>query len=196
VAGSLTALPLGTFDCFASVSVCVVGQGRVSWYELRRKLVAKDPWAVMQNFTVSIKLLLPRLLGCNMCPYCPHCNGDDECSPCLNKFGHAHRPLGGIAGLATGFGGSVEYQLNDNPHFHGNVHLVSLYQYMTLFEIAALMESNLISLQEISSWQSWVCREEHFDHDAHQASLPELETAWKQHNSDVRAWVSELRSLY
>jgi hypothetical protein len=109
-------------------------------YNIRRVLAAKDPWAVLQNFSVAIKFLLARLLGCSMCPFCPHCNQDsEECVPCSNRFGHNLRPMGGTSGLCVGFGGAVEYQQNDNPHFHGNAHLVSMYQYMSLHEIATLM---------------------------------------------------------
>jgi hypothetical protein len=93
--------------------------------------------------------------------------------------------MGGIAGLCVGFGGSVEYQQNDNPHFHGNLHLVSMYQYLSLHEIAVKMQENLVTMEEVVSWQSWVCREEYFDHDAHQAQLAILEKAWSQHNSDA-----------
>ena len=61
-------------------------------------------------------------------------------------------------GLSAGFGGAVEYQMNDDPHFHGNVHLVSMYQYLSLEEVAALMKMNAVTLEDIEQWQAWVCR--------------------------------------
>ena len=154
-------------------------------YDVRRALVAKDPWAVVQAFGISIRYMLPRLLGCRMCPLCPHCNVGRDHSACANKFGHNFLPMGGVAGLAAGFGGSVEYQLNDNPHFHGNAHLVSMYQYMSLHEIAELMQQNWVTLHDVAQWQAWVCREDHFDLDAHTNAQATLEKSWSIHNSDT-----------
>ena len=48
-------------------------------------------------------------------------------------------PMGGFAGLGVSLGGCVEYQQNDNPHFHGNLHLANIYQFKTLAEIAELI---------------------------------------------------------
>jgi hypothetical protein len=156
-------------------------------YDVRKVLVAKDPWAVIQNFTNSTKFLLPKLLGYKMCPLCPHCNVGTEHSPCANKFGHNLTPTGGVAGLSAGFGGAVEYQMNDDPHLHGNVHLVTMYQYLSLEEIAELMVQNIVTLENITQWQAWICRTEHFDQAKHDAALPELEKTWQQHNKDGRA---------
>ena len=69
-------------------------------------------------------------------------------------------PVGGSFGLAVGIGGSVEYQGNDDPHFHGNAHLVSAYQYKTLEEIADMMQANLLTLDDITTYQGCVCRED------------------------------------
>ena len=92
--------------------------------------------------------------------------------------------VGGSFGLAMAIGGSVEYQGNNDPHFHGNVHLVSVYQYKTIAEIADMMQANLLTLDDINTYQSWVCREDHFDLDEHNAALEELERRWNANNSD------------
>jgi len=93
-------------------------------------------------------------------------------------------PTGGFAGLGEAFGGSVEYQQNWNPHFHGNVHLVSIYQHKTITEIAEMIESNLVNLEALAKWQCWTHREDHFNHDSHQANLEVLEAQWNNGNRD------------
>ena len=69
-------------------------------------------------------------------------------------------PVGGSFGLAIAIGGSVEYQGNNGPHFHGNVHLVSVYQCKTIAEIADIMQASLLTLDDITTHRSWVCRED------------------------------------
>ena len=154
-------------------------------YTLRRIMAARDPSAVMQSFSVSIKYLLPRLLGMRMCPQCPHCNLDGCMAPCANAFGHNMLPMGGIMGLAVAIGGCVEYQGNDNPHFHGNVHLATVYQYKTLTEIAEMLQQNTLSLQDFTDFQNWICHDDHFDLEQHKKSLEDLEQKWCNNNSDA-----------
>ena len=115
-------------------------------YTLRRVIAARDPWAVMQIFTLSIKYVLPRLIGLQMCLDCPNCNTNKSTQTCSNTFGHNMMPMGGVFGLAVAIGGCVEYQGNDDPHFHGNLHKASVYQHKTLLEIAAMMEKNIFKL--------------------------------------------------
>ena len=66
-------------------------------------------------------------------------------------FGHNMLPASGLAGLGVAFGGSVEYQQNWNPHFHGNVHTASVYQHKTMTEIAEMMESNLLTFEALAT---------------------------------------------
>ena len=80
-------------------------------------------------------------------------------------------PSGGFQVLGVAFGGSVEYQQNWNPHFHGNVHTACVYQQKTMTEIAEMMESNLLKLETLAKYQSWMHREEHLDHDSHQSNI-------------------------
>ena len=146
-------------------------------YAVRQLIAARDPWAVVLNFTHSIKFVGARLQGIRMCPNCPRCNATD--TPCQNKFGHGMLPMGGLFGLAVAFGGAVEYQKNWNPHFHGNTHVASVYQHKTLQEIADLMSKALLDPQAVIDYQSWVCREDHFDHERHISALNHLERQWK-----------------
>ena len=89
---------------------------------------------------------------------------------------------GGLQGLGVAFGGSIEYQHNWNPHFHGNVHTACVYQHKTMTEIAEMMQSNLLTLETLAKYQSWMHREEHLDHDSHQANLQFFQEQWKDSN--------------
>ena len=155
-------------------------------YDVRRALIAKDPWAAMQNFAHCVKFLLPRLLGCNMCPYCPHCT-DCAMPSCRNSFGHSMTPTGGTMGMCVAFGGSVEYQMNDSPHLHANAYLATMYQYLSLVEVAQLMQDNLVQFADVVKWREWTCCEDYHDLAALEAALPSLEKCWANHNKDDAA---------
>ena len=77
--------------------------------------------------------------------------------------------------------------MNDNPHLHANVYLATMYQYLSLNEIADLMRNNIVQLQDVTTWQDWVCCEDYHDLAAHESKLPELEKHWSNHNSDEAA---------
>ena len=53
-------------------------------YTGRRALLSRDPLAVEEGFHVTIKVLLPLLLGIRMCPLCPACNANGSEHPCPN----------------------------------------------------------------------------------------------------------------
>ena len=144
--------------------------------------MATDPWAVVLSFCHLVTFLLPRALGMQMCPMCPRCNA--TLCPCSNAFGHNMLPTGGLQGLGVAFGGSVEYQQNWNVHFHGNVHTACVYQHKTMTEIAEMMESNLLTFETLAKYQSWMHREDHFNHDSHQSNLEFLEEQWKEGHRD------------
>ena len=38
-------------------------------------------------------------------------------------------------------------------------------------EIAEMMESNLLTFEALAKYQSWMHREDHFNHDSHQSNL-------------------------
>ena len=138
-------------------------------YKTGCEAMATDPWAVVLSFCHSVTFLLPHALGMQMCPICLRCNAG--LCPCSNAFGHNMLPTGGLPGLGVAFGGSVEYQQNWNPHFHGNVHTACVYQHKTMTEIAEMMESNLLNFEALAKYQSWMHREDHFNHDSHQSNL-------------------------
>ena len=80
--------------------------------------------------------------------------------------------------MVQGLGGAVEYQRSSDPHFHGNVHVICVYQHHNLEEIAKMVEDRLLTFENIHEFQRWVCREEHMLDDAHQKKLDDLEAGW------------------
>ena len=147
-------------------------------YDLRKAIQTADPMAVVESFKISIRFILPRVFGYRMCPYCPKCV-DTDC-PCSNKFGNNFEPWGGIAGLAAANFCAVEYQHTNNPHAHGHVHLVSVYQHKTLEEIKVLIEEKLLSPESIYDYQETLQRTDLFEHEKHEEQIPAIEEAWRQ----------------
>ena len=81
----------------------------------------------------------------------------------------------------------LEYQMNDSPHLHANVYMATMYQYLSLVEVAQLMQDNLVRLQDIVKWHEWVCCEDYHNLEAHEASLLAFEKLWTNHNKDDAA---------
>ena len=51
-------------------------------------------------------------------------------------------------------------------------------------EIAEMMESNLLKLETLAKYKSWMHREEHLDHDSDQSNLQLFEEQLKESNRD------------
>ena len=56
-------------------------------YKFRRIMTARDPMAVMDAYSLHIRLRLPRLCGQRACPRCPRCNEYGNQFSCQNRFG-------------------------------------------------------------------------------------------------------------
>ena len=141
-------------------------------YDLRRAATMRDPHSVVEGFLVNIKLRLAWLLGVRMCPDCPRCNEPDAHGRrygCQDKFGSNMRPMGGVVGAATALGGGAEHQQVGTPHFHLQVHVVCMYQYGTLQDIAEKFETGLVECKAVLDYQSWLHREDVLDVEEHAA---------------------------
>ena len=57
---------------------------------------------------------------------------------------------------------AVEYQGNNNPHAHGHVHLVSVYQHKTLEEIGELIKQKLLAPETLYEYQETLHRTSDF----------------------------------
>ena len=86
-------------------------------HEFRRICGARDPLAVIDAYTVNIRIRLARLLGLRMCPWCPRCN--TRAHPCQDRFGSNMMPMGGVLGAAMAFGSATEFQTASDPHVRG-----------------------------------------------------------------------------
>ena len=147
-------------------------------YDLRRAAAARDPHAVVEAYKVEILLRLAAVLGVRMCPRCPRCN--DSRVGCQDIFGNNMRPMGGVLGGMTAFGGATEHQGHGTPHFHANGHIVCAYQYGTLADIAAKIQRGELSVESLKAYQNWLHAEDVFDEAQHQEFLPNVETEWQQ----------------
>ncbi len=137
-------------------------------YDLRRLAAARDPLAVIEAHRLNVCFRLAWLLGLRMCPHCPRCN-DRGSWGCQDLFGSNMRPTGGILGGAVALEGGNENQTVGTPHFHGQVHLVCMYQFATMAEIAARIKEGLAATKDIKTFQEWYHVEWPLDEQAHDA---------------------------
>ena len=136
-------------------------------YDIRRVMTAEDPLAVVEAHRINICFRLAWLLGVRMCPSCPRCN---DCEwGCQDLNGSNMRPFGGILGGALAFEGGTEYQAKATPHFHGQVHVVCVYQFSTLKKIAAKIEEGLLLTHDMKSFQDWYHVERPLNDEAHES---------------------------
>ena len=149
-------------------------------YKMRRNVTCRDPWSVTQAFTCSIRFLLSVLLGTRACE---HCGLASKCH-CVDTYGQSCQPLGGALALVSAWGGAVEYQKSGAPHFHGNVHIVSVYEKHSLVEIAALIEQAALDPATVIEYQEYIHRCLHFDESGHAAEQEALEAAWRDNYAD------------
>ena len=142
----------------------------------------------MLHFDVSDRIVFAGLMGVKMCAHCPHCNNEDSKYPCQSKFGTNSLPFGGTAGFCDSLAQGIEHQGEGTPHAHGLLNFVTPYQHRSLYDIHKLIEAddNADALvTSIKVYSEHLHREDHYDHEGHQANLPELEKAWKNNYADA-----------
>ena len=146
----------------------------VPGYDLRRLLLAQDPLAAANAFAVQIRVILATVLGIRMCPHCPHCSQTEY--PCQDALGSSAELMGGLAGRADALFGAVECQKSSGClHLHFFLFVQRLHQYATMKEIAELLESNLVDIQELKQFLSNICCESYTDREKHLEQVPQLE---------------------
>ena len=166
-------------------------------YDVRRLATARDPLAVVEAHRLNICLRLAWLLGVRMCPQCPKCNAFPW--GCQDLFGSNMRPMGGLLGGCAAFGLGTEHQGQGTPHGHGQAHLVCIYQYATLLEIATLVEESLQKSKEsplvkdMRAFQKWLHAEEVLDPEeyAKEPDMAEREF-WKGYAGKEHAAMSQI----
>jgi len=87
-------------------------------------------------------------------------------------------PMGGVLGGAVALGAATEHQGHGTPHLHGEVHIVCIYQYSTLQEIAERIKEKLFDPASVLDFHAWLHREEPFNEQAHESVQKRVEDAW------------------
>ena len=128
-------------------------------HDLRKLATARDPLAVVEAHRLNVCLRIAWLLGCRMCPECPRCNSGPW--GCQDLFGSNMRPTGGVLGGVAAFELGTEFQQMGTPHGHGQAHVVCLYQFATLQDVAKAVEEgfkatrSMVLVDDMRSFQDW-----------------------------------------
>ena len=78
--------------------------------------------------------------------------------------------MGGIPAI----GGGVEHQGFGTPHFHFDAHVVCIYQYGTLQEIADKIKNQMLDPASVKRYQQRLHCEGILDNDTHTEFLPRV----------------------
>ena len=150
-------------------------------YDIRRLAAARDPLAVVEAHRLNVCLRLAWLLGARMCPECPRCNASDHGWGCQDLFGCNLRPTGGIIGGMPAFACGNAHQGHGTPHAHGQAHVVCIYQYASLREIAERIDKGLRLTKDVGlvedmrKFQEWFHVESPLHAAGHEAYADEAE---------------------
>ena len=150
-------------------------------YLERLKAVARQPLAVADGYRLELKRFAD-ILGVRMCPSCPRCNATIH--GCQDMFGCNMRPLGGVLGGTATMGGGTEHQIQGAPHLHCEVHVVCVYQYCTLEEIANKIRDQLVSAQELMNYNEHLHRTDLLDDERYHSFRPHVEAAFDNRFAD------------
>ena len=134
-------------------------------YDERLTATARDPLAIVEAYRVEVILRLASILGVRMCPNCPRCN-DSEYG-CQDLFGANMRPVGGVLGGMSAFGGGTEHQGHGTPHLHAEGHVVCVYQYGTLQEVAEKISNGFLDVKSFTTYNDWLHHTDVLDEGQH-----------------------------
>ena len=158
-------------------------------YDVRQRWQARDGLCGIEAFRVWILRVLPILFGIRMCPFCPDCNHAENFQDhsnflsCQDIFGSSMMAIGGFCGGSDAIGGAVEHQHDGNPHYHGHVHIVNVFQHNPLQTILEMIKQKAIDPQTVLSYHQCICNETHPDIDHHNKDITRLEKEWPQYRS-------------
>ena len=148
-------------------------------YDDRLTATARDPLAIIEAYRVEIYLRLAALLGVRMCPHCPRCN--DSINGCQDLLGSNMRPMGGVLGGMPALGGATEHQGHGTPHLHLEGHVVCIYQYGTLEEIASKIQTDgfgHLSVDNFHAYNDWLHRTDVLDQAVYDEFRGKVEAAF------------------
>ncbi len=153
-------------------------------YDLRREMTARDPLCCSSAFRVAITVLVASLFGLRMCPDCPHC-ATSEC-PCMDSFGSNGTPMGGSSGRADALIGAEEAQKAEGVlHFHFFIFLQMAHQFMTLVEIASMLERGILSVDALKRFHDHVRHAAYPKPEDVKEERPLVEEMWPAYQGDV-----------
>ena len=94
------------------------------------------------------------------------------------------RPLGGVLGGMATLGGGTEHQMNGAPHLHMEGHVVCVYQYGTLKEVADKIKQAAMSLNELTAYNSHLHQTDIMDAAHYNAFRPHMEAEFDKRFAD------------
>ena len=147
-------------------------------YDIRRIATNRDPLAVMEGYRIEVFLRLAAILGVRMCPNCPRCN--ETPFGCQDLFGSNMRPGGGILGGMSAFGGSTEHQSQGAPHLHAEGHVVCVYQYGTLEDVADKIKEGFLDVKSCYAFNENLHRSDVLDGEVYEDFLPRVDGEFEQ----------------
>ena len=152
-------------------------------YELRKKILARDPLAAVDAFTFIVRFVLAVLLGVRMCPDCPHCCVTD--TPCTDHFGSNGTSLGGIlARLDALFGGVENQRSTGTLHYHFLAFVQRAHQHLTLQQIADMLQDEILKIADLKSYHENICCEWYPEIKKQEAEQDSLEAQWPAYAKD------------
>jgi len=140
-------------------------------YSMRQLATARDPLSVVEGHRLNVCLRLAWLLGVRMCPRCPQCNHYRW--GCQDLLGSNMRPTGGTLGGVSAFEVGNEHQQHGTPHAHGQAHVVCLYQFNSLEDIAKKVEEaledtkSMAVVEQMRNFHDWYHVERPLDPEEH-----------------------------
>ena len=105
--------------------------------------------------------------------------------PCMDMFGSNASPMGGSMGRADALIGATEAQKAEGVlHLHFFLFLQMAHQFCSLAEVAALFRTQLISIDALKRFHSYVRCAQYPDVEAFLEKRDEIEKVWPAYAQD------------
>ena len=92
--------------------------------------------------------------------------------------------MGGALGLVATLGGATEYQKKNTPHCHMQIHVVNMYQFRTMADIADAIQKAWVDPETVVRFQQWVHAEMAPNAEQYMADEEDMRAAWLQGYGD------------
>ena len=88
----------------------------------------------------------------------------------------------------TALGGGVEHQKASTPHIHVEGHVVCMYQFHTLADIASKIKEGLVTVSALKAYQEWLHCEDILDSEVYNHWSSNLEQEWQEKDTNKSAF--------